>query len=81
MTPSDVDINKKGIGPDVPVNVSEKDFKDGKGPWWEDPEGPTAKRTPEDLKDVQLKAALQVLKKKLGEEQLPVALRTQAYRN
>ena len=81
LTPSDVDINKKGIGPDVPVNVTDKDFKEGKGPWWEDPEGPTAKRSPEDLKDVQLKAALQVLKKKLGEEQLPLALRTQACKN
>lgn len=81
LTPSDVDINKKGIGPDVAVTVSDKDFKDGKGPWWEDPEGPTANRKPEDLRDIQLKAAIGVMKKKLNEEQLPVALRTQACKN
>ena len=74
LTPSDLDINKKGIGPDIPVNVSEKDFKEGKGPWWEDPEGPTAKRSPEDLKDVQLKTALAVLKKKLGEEPVTISI-------
>jgi carboxyl-terminal processing protease len=81
LTPADVDIHKKGIGPDVAVNVSDKDFKEGKGPWWEDPEGPTVKRAPEDMKDLQLKTAVQVLKKQIGEEQLPVALRTQAYKH
>jgi hypothetical protein len=58
----------------VPVALSEKDFKEGKGPWWEDPEGPTVKRAPEDLKDIQLKAALEVLKKKLGGTQSPLAM-------
>jgi carboxyl-terminal processing protease len=81
LTPSDIDINKKGIGPDVPVNLSEKDFKEGKGPWWEDPEGPTVKRAPEDLKDIQLKAALQVLKKKLGVTQSPLAMETPSFKN
>jgi C-terminal processing protease CtpA/Prc len=80
LTPADVDINKKGIGPDVKVEVTEKDIKDHKGPWWEDPDGPVAKRSPEDFKDVQLKTALQVLKKKIDGEQLPVAMRTQAYK-
>ena len=56
LTPADVDINKKGIGPDVKVEVSEKDIKDHRGPWWEDPDGPTVKRSPEDFKDMQLKA-------------------------
>lgn len=76
LTPSDIDINRKGIGPDVPVNLTEKDFKEGKGPWWEDPEGPAVKRAPEDLKDIQLKAALQVLKKRLGVNQSPLAMET-----
>jgi carboxyl-terminal processing protease len=76
LTPSDIDINRKGIGPDVPVNLTEKDFKEGKGPWWEDPEGPAVKRAPEDLKDIQLKAALQVLKKRLSVNQSPLAMET-----
>jgi carboxyl-terminal processing protease len=81
LTPSDIDINKKGIGPDVPVALSEKDFKEGKGPWWEDPEGPTVKRAPEDLKDTQLNAALQVLKKKLGVTQSPLAMEAPTYKH
>lgn len=81
LTPGDVDIHKKGIGPDVAVNISDKDFKDHKGPWWEDPDGPSVKRSPDDLKDLQLKAAVQELKKKIGEGELPLALRTQAYKN
>jgi carboxyl-terminal processing protease len=80
LTPADLDINKKGIGPDVKVEVTEKDIKEHKGPWWEDPDGPVAKRSPEDFKDLQLKTALQVLKKKIDGEQMPVAMRTQAYK-
>jgi carboxyl-terminal processing protease len=62
LTPKDTDINKKGITPDFPVNVSAKDLKDGKGPWWLDPALPKAKRAPDDFKDLQLKKAFDVVK-------------------
>jgi carboxyl-terminal processing protease len=65
LTPNDIDINKKGITPDVTVDLAEKDYKEGRGPWWADPEGPTVKRTPDDLKDTQLKKAVTVLEDKL----------------
>lgn len=73
LTPNDTDINKKGIGPDVKVEVSDKEMKEGKGPWWADPEGPTAKRTPEDMKDVQLKSAVEVCHRKIDDIN-PVAI-------
>lgn len=65
LTPSDTDINKKGITPDVVVEVTDKDIDEGKGPWWGDPGGPKEKRTPEDGKDVQLKRAIEVLRKQV----------------
>ncbi len=66
LTPNDTDINKKGITPDYSVDLTEKDYRAGKGPWWMDPDGPTTKRKPEDMKDIQLLKALEVVKKKLG---------------
>jgi carboxyl-terminal processing protease len=65
LTPNDTDINNKGISPDVPVELTSKDYDEGRGPWWQDPEGPTAVRKPEDLKDIQLKKALEVVHNKL----------------
>jgi carboxyl-terminal processing protease len=65
LTPNDIDINKKGITPDVTVELADKDYKEGHGPWWLDPDGPTVKRTPDDLKDNQLKKAVNVLEDKL----------------
>jgi len=80
LTPNDTDINKKGISPDVPVKVSETDLKEGRGAWFqtvrrdsEDGKGessapsPREKRSPEDGKDIQLKAALDVMHKKIDE--------------
>lgn len=66
LTPADVDINKKGIAPDTVVDLSEDDIKAGRGCWWNDPEGPAAKRQPEDFKDKQLKAAFDLLKVKVN---------------
>ncbi|MBI4533838.1 MAG: peptidase S41, partial [Candidatus Melainabacteria bacterium] len=66
LTPNDVDINKKGISPDYTVSLTEKDYKEGKGPWWLDPEGPLSKRAPEDMKDIQLQKALEILKGKIA---------------
>ncbi len=65
LTPNDTDINKKGISPDVAVDLTDKDYKEGRGPWWLDPEGPMAKRAPEDMKDIQLLKAVGVLKEKI----------------
>lgn len=65
LTPSGTDINKKGIKPDYEVKLTPDDYRQGKGPWWTDPGGPTAKRNPEDLKDIQLQKAVEVLRDKL----------------
>src|SRR5262249_54396997 len=62
LTPNDTDINAKGITPDLLVDLSEKDLHDGKGPWWLDPTFPRIRRVPEDLKDMQLKRAVEMLK-------------------
>ncbi len=75
LTPNDTDIHKKGITPDVTVDHSEKDYRDGKGQWWLDPEGPTAKRSPEDMKDIQLLKAIEVLKKRLGGPSVAVGVK------
>jgi carboxyl-terminal processing protease len=69
LTPNDTDINKKGIAPDYAVNLTDKELKEGHGPWWWDPEGSAvnqAKRKPEDGKDNQLQKALTVLEQKLN---------------
>jgi C-terminal processing protease CtpA/Prc len=65
LTPDNIDINKKGIVPDHNIELKIDDYKAGKGPWWIDPEGPLAKRNPEDGKDVQLNKALEVMAKKI----------------
>lgn len=65
LTPNGTDINKKGIEPDYKVKLETADYRQGKGPWWADPGGPTVKRGPEDLKDIQLAKAVEVLRDKL----------------
>jgi len=73
LTPNDTDINKKGIRPDVSVTLSDQDYKDGKGAWWLDPHVPDVKRSPEDMKDLQLKTAVEIARKKLTESQIQSA--------
>lgn len=68
LTPNDDDINKKGISPDVSVKVTKKDYKAHKGPWWLDPDGPGTKRSASDLKDMQLKKAIDLLKRKIAKK-------------
>jgi carboxyl-terminal processing protease len=65
LTPNNTDINKKGIVPDHEVKLEVKDYKEGRGPWWADPDGPTVKRSPKDGKDIQLKKAIEVMEKKV----------------
>ncbi|HEY9871720.1 MAG TPA: S41 family peptidase [Candidatus Obscuribacterales bacterium] len=69
VTPNNTDINKKGIVPDYQVELKAEDYQQGKGPWWADPSGPTAKRSPDDMKDVQLKKAVEVLEKRIQSSQ------------
>lgn len=75
LTPNDTDINKKGILPDIAIELNDKDYKSGNGPWWLDPEGTGAKRSPGDLKDIQLKEAFTAARKRLAENSPPVASR------
>lgn len=75
LTPSGTDINKKGIVPDHEVDLKPEDYKEARGPWWLDPNGPSAHRKPSDLKDVQLKAAVDILEKKLQNIESPYELK------
>ncbi|MBX9723296.1 MAG: S41 family peptidase, partial [Candidatus Obscuribacterales bacterium] len=68
LTPNDTDINHKGISPDVLVELNQKDYEEGKGPWWLDPDGPSAVRKPEDMKDMQLKKAVESLKEHFNDK-------------
>lgn len=77
LTPNDTDINKKGIGPDISVNLTEQDLKDGKGEWWLDPNAPIVRRSPDDMKDVQLKAAVDAIHHKIAAED-GIVLKAQA---
>jgi carboxyl-terminal processing protease len=73
LTPSDTDINAKGIAPDLVVELSEKDVHDGKGPWWLDPSFPKIRRAPEDLKDLQLRRAVEMARTNFSST-MPVAI-------
>jgi carboxyl-terminal processing protease len=66
VTPNNIDIHKKGIEPDYDVALTPEDFKKGHGPWWVEPEGFSGKRAPEDMQDIQLKKAVDVISDKLG---------------
>ena len=65
LTPNDTDINKKGIEPDFDIEVTDRDTREGKGPWWLDPSMPRLRRKPEDFRDLQLKKAFEVLKQEV----------------
>jgi carboxyl-terminal processing protease len=63
LTPNDTDIHKKGITPDIAVELTSADLEAHKGPWWNDRPDVSVKRSPNDGKDLQLKAAQDVLRK------------------
>ena len=65
VTPDGIDINKVGIVPDYVVALTGEDYREARGPWWLDPGGPIVKRSPEDMKDIQLSKAVEVLEKKM----------------
>lgn len=75
LTPSDTDINQKGISPDVLVKVSSKDFDDGKGPWWLDDKDSGSERKPSDMKDAQLRKAVELLRGKLATKKGSIAMK------
>ncbi len=68
LTPNDIDIHKSGIVPDVKVDLKDKDWDDGKGPWWVDFSYSKFNREPTDGKDVQLNKAIETIKKEVGEK-------------
>ncbi|HMY55360.1 MAG TPA: S41 family peptidase [Candidatus Obscuribacter sp.] len=64
LTPADTNIHKKGIRPDVVVEVKSED--ESQGPWWNE-HTPGVLRSPLDGKDLQLKSAAEVCHKKIEE--------------
>lgn len=66
LTPNDTDINNKGILPDVAVDLTDLDHKEGRGPWWLDPNGPGNERKPDDLKDMQLRKAVETVRERIN---------------
>lgn len=68
LTPNDVDIHKTGIVPDFKVEVKNKDFEKGKGPWWIDLTYKNFDKSPTDGKDIQLNKAIEVLKTEIGSQ-------------
>jgi carboxyl-terminal processing protease len=62
LTPNDTDIHKQGITPDYMVKLEDKDYTNGKGPWWIDLSYSNFKKAPTDNKDIQLNKAVEVIK-------------------
>lgn len=75
LTPNGTDINKKGISPDYEVELTPEDYKQARGPWWLDPGGPVVQRKPSDMKDIQLKKAVEVIEKKIQNVQSPYEIK------
>ena len=67
LTPSDTDINNKGITPDIVVDLTSDDYEHGRGPWWIDIGGKIPAGKPEDLNDLQLRKGFEYLKQHLGD--------------
>lgn len=65
LTPNDTDIHKHGIAPDYKVDLKEKDYDSGKGPWWIDIHYKEFDKSPADGRDIQLNKAIEVLKKEI----------------
>lgn len=67
LTPNDTDIHKHGIVPDYKVDLKDKDYDAGKGPWWIDIHYKEFDKSPADGRDIQLNKAIEVLKAELGD--------------
>ncbi len=68
LTPNDTDIHKHGINPDFKVELKEKDYDAGKGPWWIDIHYKQFDKSPADGHDIQLNKAIEVIKKDIASE-------------
>lgn len=68
LTPNDTDIHKHGINPDYKVELKEKDYDAGKGPWWIDIHYKQFDKSPADGHDIQLNKAIEVIKKDIASE-------------
>jgi carboxyl-terminal processing protease len=65
VTPNNTDIHKKGIVPDYAVDLQTEDYQKGRGPWFNYPENRLGPPVMADLKDLQLKKAVEVLETKM----------------
>ena len=57
------------------MKVSSKDFDDGKGPWWLDDKDSGNERKPSDMKDAQLKKAVELLRGKVAAKKGSIAMK------
>lgn len=72
VTPNNIDINKKGIVPEFTVELKAEDYEKNRGPWWIDLNPAEGKKhNPEDLQDIQLKKAVEVLQDELKNPAAP----------
>ena len=74
LTPNNIDIHKKGIVPDYEVELKPDDYTAGRGPWWIDVTNKGLIKSPDDLADVQLKKAVEVLQGKVEAARAPFQL-------
>lgn len=81
LTPAKIDINELGISPDASVDLSIEDYKEGKGPWFSDPNNLPSKRKPEDGKDSQLTKGIEVLKEMIKVAKVESKLRSKKAAN
>ncbi len=67
LTPSGTDINKIGIKPDTCVDLTQNDFKNNLGPWFDTYQDPNIfNSNKNEIKDLQLKMAIESLKKTIN---------------
>lgn len=67
VTPTNEDINKKGVKPDYVIPLSKDDVTRGLGPWWIDPTFTRFNPTPNDGRDLQLLKACRVLTNQIAQ--------------
>lgn len=63
LPPSEVNIQKSGIKPDIEVPLTKTDYERGVGPWWIDLSYKNLNRSPNDGNDKQLNKAIELLLK------------------
>jgi carboxyl-terminal processing protease len=71
VTPNNTDIHKKGIVPDIKVELKKDDYAKGFGPWFIYPDNKLEPPALDSLKDTQLKTAINVLEERMHTDALP----------